>query len=306
MDRIELKAELKAQAEEMLTAAAVLPTALKTENVIGPEKLARAKARCRLAELKDEKGHTEVSFADLRENGVLQEDMNAIIAGERLKEVHSSKRMEIMGIEAKRYDARTGGQGNCAQGVNKITMRADTCRYDYRIYQNQVETTYHRSSKTAKPKETQGTATAQLATMHQQEKFVCFDFESNMKGNPDIRNIQATGTILGFPGSKNSAQPAGHITCLGPDGKWHTDITEDMDRMCSDRVAERYGCNDKGTYCIIFTSDATLSDAAAEDILYQQYIREWQEREKERAVEKQNDSSEKVILAKYVQNVQDR
>lgn len=267
----------KAQPEQSSEDRTLALSPLYDEN--SPEYQMRQKAKEKLAEMKEGNGGGEVSFAELKANGVKQSDMNTVMTQDMLGEVSSSQEMLKMSEVAIKVDRSMSGQGRCAAGTNRITSRRDTLNFDYRQYVQDVPTTYYKKSRTSRAVATQGTATAQIAAMHKSDKFVCFDYESDMKGNEQLKNIQAKGTIIGYPGEKNSAQPAGHTTCLAADGQWRTDAHNSEEWLFGEGAAQRYSAKGKGKVCVIFDANATVSDKMAEEMLYQQYVRESQENE---------------------------
>lgn len=233
---------------------------------------AKQKAQQCLAQLKEEGG--EISFAKLRQNGVMQTDLNAVINQDRLGEVSSSPEMMRMGEVAITVERSMSGSGRCAAGTNKITNRKDTLNFNYRDYLDKVPMTYYKKSSRSQAVPTKGTATAQIEAMHQSDKFVCLDYPSDMAGNEKLGSIKAVGTIIGYSGEKTSIQPAGHTTVLAKDGVWRTDAANSEGWLFGKGAATRYGAKGEGKVSVIFDCNATVSDQMAEDILYQRYLRE--------------------------------
>ncbi|MBO5038698.1 MAG: hypothetical protein J6C85_04515 [Alphaproteobacteria bacterium] len=249
---------------------------------------AKQKAKERLAQLKEGK-NGEISFADLKQNGVMQTDLNMVVSQERLGEISSSPEMLKMGEVAINVERSMPGKGRCAAGTNQITNRRDTLNFDYKDHLDKVQMTYYRKSSRAKAVATKKTATAQIEAMHQSDKFVCFDYPSDMAGNQKLGSIKAVGTIIGYSGEKNSIQPAGHTTVLAKDGVWRTDAANSKGWLFGKAAATRYGAKGEGKVSVIFDKNATVSDQMAEDILYQQYLRE--ERQQQFMIARNNQAS---------------
>ncbi|MBO5441601.1 MAG: hypothetical protein J6A09_03455 [Alphaproteobacteria bacterium] len=254
-----------------------------------PEGRAKKKAQERLAQLKEGK-NGEISFADLKKNGVNKADMCTVMTQDRLGEVSSSQAMERMSkLSSKK------GKSNCAQEVRKLCERKDTINFDYRNHMTGLPMTYYKvydkNGRLIKTEKTMYTATTQIETMHRSDKFVCFDYDSDKVGLEELKGrITAKGAILGYPGSKSSIQPAGHTTVLRQNGNWQAGGVNSDEWLFGGSAAQRYAPKgETGTVSVIFDKDAKVSDQLAEDMLYQQYLRE--ERQLEFMIARNNQSS---------------
>ena len=245
------------------TTKAIEPT--DGENLMSPEARARQKAQEQLAAMKN--GRTgEISLDELNNQGVTPADMQCAVTKENMTEIHAGPQAQALGKKAQQIDAQRHTVGRCA-GAAGDSIRITT-GYDY--HADAEGTVKYRIGR--KTKYSTGNGTTQTRAIRKAEEFYAFDFSSDKQnGNPEIAGLKEPGTYIGWEAKADARQPLGHAAIMGPDGKWHCDITQTSEYMSSAQPAKRYQSD---TYTIAFLGDCTASDKLAEEMLYQKYLRE--------------------------------
>lgn len=234
-----------------------------------PEGRAKKKAQERLAQLKEGK-NGEISFADLEKNGVKKIDMCEVVKPENFSEIHTGPLGKELARNAKKYDDNHGTSGKCLKGVRVAAQ--DTLgvkKGDYRNYT---------SSKKAKDSRVLWEKTGDFVTIECENHGV--------HGNPEIDTLPAGSVVTYENGTNKKAMHGknfsyyGHVAVKGEDGAFHSDRTDD-----SLANGKRYGKR----YWVSLSKDSTMTDKMAEDMLYQQYLRE--ERQQQFMIARNNQSS---------------
>lgn len=237
----------------------------------------RDKAREELARLKEGK-EGELTLEELTNAGISDDDMSKAVTKENITEIHAGK----SGIKAAKAAPKYHRGSGCAYNVRKALeaggFKGSTYDKNEKITSGKRRGNYHNG-------------TTQCRTLRDKDGYYTFEFESNIKGNPEIANLKEPGTYIGWEAKADSIQPLGHGAVMGPDGNWHGGLRQDAQYMSSASPAKRYKSD---TYTVGFFGDCTASDKLAEDMIYQKLIRE--ERDRQLAQNKTQETSPQTMV----------